>query len=158
MANQYYDKKSNIQFIAILKTQGKHDKFTDEGTPIFCDEKMLADKIPESCHEGFLVKLNYNKMSELAEQQKIVFTQKFIYVLAQDVDRELWPFKMPAPTFMKHKMVKQAPEDSKPDKRKHFDLKMMSYNVYADAFMEPTIKGSIAYSNQCSKSFEQIDF
>jgi len=64
---------------------------------------------------------------------------------------------MPEPIYMKHKII-NAIEDSKPDNGKHFNLKLMSYNVYADAFMEPTIKGSIAYSNKCSKSFEQIDF
>jgi len=29
---------------------------------------MLKDKIPENCHGGFLVKLNYNNMAELAEK------------------------------------------------------------------------------------------
>ena len=69
-------------------------------------------------------------IEDLVEEKRIVFTQYFIYILRKNTT-----WSQPWPNILEHKLI-QAPT-THDSQNTSFDLKLMSYNITADKYMNP---------------------
>ena len=57
-------------------------------------------------------------------------------MLKEDKNESLWPYKMPMPILKEHRMMaRPQANDNLGSTKKNFELKIMSYNILADRYM-----------------------
>ena len=66
---------------------------------------------------------------------------------------------MPQPILKQHRMIARVQVDeANTGFKQHYELKIMSYNVLADRYMNQIVSGVRTTAVTNPKSFEQLDF
>ena len=125
-----YANKFNTEFVCLLRSHQRcggesprrllehDDSFTTTFQPVVCDLAYVQsnDVIPNNV-QAYLQDITNEKFEDLVNQERIALTQKILYVLKKDFNKDLWPFKMPDPFHRDHVIVSNEEENKDAEKK-----------------------------------------